>query len=470
MALTSYPTIVFNSVSGSNDFASGDNVTSAIIGTATATTSTTVTLSITSGSLSTVPQNGSAVLYMSGVGFTRIGSHNGSDTLTVEAVISGNSVPFAIGGKRATIDHLGSRRLFAGYSHPASGNIAGAGALWNIYAEDSPALTLTSGLTINVIPTGNSPGDLTIYGGSGVNGSRLVWLQTAGQPHIHISGTLQTQFKNIDFQITGTPKAVFIFGAAPTLLLDNCSIGNTGGINNPTSIYVRGTNGGYPHFTAINSHFIGLASGVTNGTASALSSFNLFNCEFSKCATDVLLGMSTTPVYIYKSLISHNSGNVFSCSLSSRNAIIIIDSTFDNNRGAVIRKNINDMRDGNTFIINSQFTNNIIGLFYTTTSSGGGIQRATIENCNFFNNTSGNVSGLNTPTLSSTNTFLDPQYIDNSRDVRNYGVGTVMRRAGYVTGMVGNSDNQTISYGVIGVAQRDESTPASGGETSYIFG
>lgn len=122
MALTEWPTIRFNNSTGSDTAASGAGPATAVTGTAAAHTNGVASTTITfadSPDLSGVAQDGSALLFLntaSGRKFTRISTvDNSAKTCVVEDsfnIASGSAVNYAIGGKRATLNHADSRKLF----------------------------------------------------------------------------------------------------------------------------------------------------------------------------------------------------------------------------------------------------------------------------------------------------------------------------------------------------------------------
>jgi hypothetical protein len=116
------PSFVFNNSTGSDTAASGAGPSTAVTGTAAAHTggsaSTTITLT-NSPDLSNVLTDGTHALWLktaSGRQFSKItGKDNTAKTVTVENsfnIASGSAVDYAIGGKRATIDHADSRKIF----------------------------------------------------------------------------------------------------------------------------------------------------------------------------------------------------------------------------------------------------------------------------------------------------------------------------------------------------------------------
>jgi hypothetical protein len=116
------PSFVFNNSTGSDTAASGAGPSSAVTGTAAAHTggsaSTTITLT-NSPDLSNVLTDGTHALWLkttSGRQFSKItGKDNTAKTVTVENsfnIASGSAVDYAIGGKRATVDHADSRKIF----------------------------------------------------------------------------------------------------------------------------------------------------------------------------------------------------------------------------------------------------------------------------------------------------------------------------------------------------------------------
>jgi hypothetical protein len=176
MALTVFPTLMFNSGTGSDSLASGAGPATAItcLVNGAVTNSTTIVVDTASADLDTIAEDGSAVLFITGIGFVRIDTvDNATLTIVVEtAVTIANDVQLAIGGKRATINATESRRLFAVTSSPTA---VGAAGRWTLQAEDDGALTIT-GSTITLAAVGGT-GYLLLKGDSA--SSRRVCDQSA---------------------------------------------------------------------------------------------------------------------------------------------------------------------------------------------------------------------------------------------------------------------------------------------------
>jgi hypothetical protein len=162
------PKIKFNS-SGSDTQASGagpgDGTTSgtALFGAATAHTSgaASTTIQLPAGTdLSNIPTDGSAAVYLataSGRRFSKITAKDDTnDTITVadSFTIAAPGVDWAIGGKRATLDHAGSRQLGADIK---SG--------WWICIETAQSINTTT-FTISSSGSTSSPGWIIVTGNS----------------------------------------------------------------------------------------------------------------------------------------------------------------------------------------------------------------------------------------------------------------------------------------------------------------
>src|SRR5690242_10267842 len=121
MSLTAYPTIVFDTAAGSDTAASGAGPAVALTGAAGAVTNGSATFAITDPlvDLSGVAQDGSAVAWIataSGRQYSRINTISGAIgnwTVTLQDTVwtTGSGLTWAIGGKRATLDHANSRTL-----------------------------------------------------------------------------------------------------------------------------------------------------------------------------------------------------------------------------------------------------------------------------------------------------------------------------------------------------------------------
>jgi hypothetical protein len=273
MALTAFPTILFNTSTGSDSLASGAGPATAItcLVNGAVTNSTTIVVDTASADLGTIAQDGSAALFITGIGFVRISTtNNGTLTIVVEtAVTIGDNVQLAIGGKRATLDATESRRLWAATASPTA---VGASGQWAIQLEDDQSIssTITVAFTAGV-------GYLTMQGDS--TSSRRTITQTGNATHFTLNTANKLRNENLVFRNSNATKnEVFTSSAASIITFGNCIIGASDGTNCPKSIGIRTASSYF--LRLYNTSAIRLTSVGVSLTASTLE---MFGSEISRC-------------------------------------------------------------------------------------------------------------------------------------------------------------------------------------------
>lgn len=424
MALTAFPTLTFNTSTGSDSLASGAGPATAItcLVNGAVTNSTTIVVDNTSGDLDTIAQDGSAVLFINGIGFNRISTtNNGTLTIVVEtAVTIGDNVQLAIGGKRATLDATESRRLLAATTSPTA---VGASGLWQVALEDNQTVTstlstsFTAGTDALVIKS-STPGTLRTITCS-ADAPTFTWNTT---------GKLEFQYiKAANSNASKTSTSFISLGTTNNTFFRNCVIGDA--TNNLRGACVR--SGGSPNVYAYETSFKGLTTwGVINNTSAVVTAEG---CEITNNGGP---GISCSSCTITNSIVAHNTGDGVTCTTS----FYITNTTIDQNggdgfecTGATIG-NLNHIRS-------CLFTSN------TGTAikmSGSTPHYPRVWN-NVFNGNGADASGI---TLDSSNqTSTDPQYINSASGTRNYTPQNAnLRGDAMPSGAIGQSASTSYLY------------------------
>ena len=450
MALTSFPTLVFNSGTGSDSAASGAGPATAVTGTTNAVTSSTTVTFAGSPDLSGVAQDGTAVLWVNGVGFVRISTvDNVAKSCVVETALTCSAgTSFAIGGKRATFDNTESRRLFAATSSPTA---LGASGRWTLQLEDDQALTSTITLAFTA-----GTGWLNIYSDGATR--RTISCNASGAAIFSCNTANRIRYKRINFRHThATTKGyAFTHSSSTQVELREGICGDSGGTDCPSGLSTRTGGGGVLtmyDFSVLRCGSIGI-----NGTTTVY----MYGCEVSRCG-----GAGISPgageMVICNSIIAHNSGDGINSSATGGNTIPVqvIGCTIHGNTGDGIEFTGNNCVN-HTILNNSITANGGYGLKFSGTTP----HDAVVEYNNFgnasdsTNNTSGSASGF---TLSATNLTVAAGYTDASAGTRNFAPGTNLKAAGFPASTATMAAGQTGSttYVDIGAVQRQEPAAAT---------
>lgn len=450
MALTSFPTLVFNTGTGSDSNASGAGPGTAVTGTTNAVTASTTVTFAGAPDLSGVAQDGTAVLWVSGVGFVRISTvDNVAKSCVVETALTCSAgTAFAIGGKRATFDNTESRRLFAATSSPTA---LGATGQWTLQLEDDQAITSTITLAFTA-----GTGYLTIQSDGSTR--RVISCNASGAAIFTCNTANRARFKTCKFQHTHATVKGYAFTHSSTTVIEcrDCICGDSGGTNCPSGISTRTGGGG----TVIlwNTSVLRCGSIGINGTTQVY----LYGSEISRCG-GAGVSISGGELHAHDSIISHNSGDgINTANLGGSNTFMEVKNcTIHGNSGDGIELTGNNVV-GAMILNNSITANGGYGLKFSGTTPHFGV----VEYNNFgnasdsTNNTSGAASGW---TLSSTNLTATADYTDASSGVRNFKPGNNHKAAGFPASSAVMAAGQTgsTSYVDIGAVQRQEPTPAT---------
>lgn len=444
MALTSYPTLLFNSGTGSDSAASGAGPATAVTGTTNAVTSSTTVTFAGSPDLSGVAQDGTAVLWVNGVGFVRISTvDNGAKSCVVETALTCSAgTAFAIGGKRATFDSTESRRLFAATSSPTA---LGATGQWTLQLEDDQLTTSTITLAFTA-----GTGWLTIQSDGSTR--RVISCNSSGAAIFTCNTANRARFKTCKFQHTHATVKGYAFTHSSTTQLEfqDCICGDSGGTNCPSGLSTRTGGGGI--VTMYGTSVLRCGSVGINGTHNVY----MYGSEVSRCG-GTGVSISGGEMTAHNCIISHNSGDGITSTNAGGSAtpIQILGCTIHGNSSDGIK--LSAAKIVNHIIIDCNITANG---GYGIDCSGTTPHNVLCEYNNFgnasdstaTNNTSGAATGI---TLSSTNLTVACGYTDPSAGTRNFAPGANLKAAGFPasTGTMAAGQTGSTSYVDIGGVQ-----------------
>jgi len=447
MALTVFPTVRINSSSTDTDTtASGAGPTTAILGTcATVTNSTTITLNNSGAvNLSTITaQDGSNLLWVSGLGYNRISTFDdATDTVVVETAMTITvGTAWAIGGTLPSLNGTEARRLFAATSGPSTN--FGATGQWTIslQSNDTISTTITSAFT-----TGNGWLDLK----SSTPGTLRTLTQSASATHFTQNTVNKFRCTDINFlNSNATPLEAFTISASNNLALIHCLVGNSAGTNCPKSAVIR-TNG-TPTVYLIDTCVLR----TTSHGYTAFSVLYASGSEISRSGGSGITGVVSSSTLV-NCIVSHNSGD----GLNTSGIPILINNTIHGNTGDGVE--LTTANQSAAVVLNNQITKNGgWGINMSSTVPHHGM----VEYNNFGNasDSTNNTSGTaNNFTLSSTNTTVSPQYVDASNTVRNFTVGFNCTATGFPPSTATLAANQSGSttYMDQGAVQGKHGTPS----------
>lgn len=448
MALTAYPTVVFNSSTGSDSAASGAGPATAItmkVNGAT-TNSTTVVVDTLSGDLDTVAQDGSAVLFITGIGFVRVSTtNNGTGTIVMETALTiGDNVDMAIGGKRATLDATESRRLFAATSSPTA---SGGSGRWTAEFEDDGSLAITSAVTMSFTA---GTGEFTLKSSS--TSTRRTMVQSGNAVFFTANTANRWRLQMLTFSNThATKNYVVTASASVRVTFGSCICGNNSGTNCPNGLATR-TNQ-TPTFILHDTSVLRCGSdGISNSGNNII-----YDSEISRCGSN---GLSGTSGYLalVRSIFAYNSAWGVTAPADTSVAALIDGCVFDGNTEDGLRITGANSQS-NIRVTNNQFTNNgASGSKYGLNFSGTAPHSPIVSNNNFYGNRTAAANGI---TLDATNLTADPGYTDRTNSVRNYAISSAStsKAAGFPasSATIGAGQSGTTTYVDIGAAQRQES-------------
>lgn len=434
-----YPTIVFNSSTGSDTAASGAGPAVAVTGTCAASASSTTVTFQGSPDLSGVATDGSAAIFISGIGFDRITAVDDvAKTVTIDTALTiGAGTAFAIGGKRATLNNTESRRLFAATVSPTASGIKG---LWTVEIETDQ--TLTSLLSCTAAST-LSTGFITI---KGTGQTRPVINQSTDYQNIFSSISVSSLFVKwsfLKFTQSSVNKALAIGLGAGLNVFENCVFGDS--TNKLSNAIAR--QGGAPGLVCYNCQFVYCTGVAITATSFGQYGSRIINCIFDSNQSAI---SSTIATVIMDSCIIANStsdGIVLGNTGAGNN--FIKNCTIHNNAGDGIDVSANLFSPNDVSVINCNITKN--GGYGINAISG--TQFMNLLHNNYGTGATANTSGaINNYSLGSGDIQVDPQYADAANG--NYAIGANLKSKGYPKFDVPiGISSSTYSFVDIGAAQ-----------------
>lgn len=340
---------------------------------------------------------------------------------------------WAIGGKRATFDHVDSRTLFVD-----------ARSGWIIQTETNQSITVSS---LSVTATG-----FTVRGST--DSPRPIINHTANT-HTFIFGSSSVDFYNLQFTNSNATKTNAYAGRMPSsanFRYINCIFGDaTNKLISPVlsasgspALYMQDCEMKY-----CTSHGLTWSSGI----------FRVLNCYIHH---NTGAGVSASSEAMLDScIVASNSshgiqGGSFSGEFDIRNC------TVNGNTGDGFRMSGWADNTDRLVCFNNNFTNNT-GWGVNANASANGRQLLFNYN-NYYNNTSGSISNL---PAGANDTAINPDYVDSANG--NYTPqATGVKGVGFPGGgtvAIGGGTSGTLSYVDIGVAQHQD----AGGSTNIFI-
>lgn len=470
MALTAFPTITYNSGTGSDTAASGAGPATALSGTACAVTSASTTVTITDAvSLGGVATDGSAVLYVvtsSGRRFTRISTVSGSSgswTLVVQDSVwsTGTGLTWAIGGKRSTLDHAGSRLLFS----------ADAKGGWTIVTETDQSLATELACTA----VGDDTNGMIIFKGDSAS-TRRVLTSSVNNVSMLGAGLGHWRLENFKFTSTATTKTSSYGiscdsapGAGNTWVARNCEFGDSSDKIQSATQRVSTASAGMVLVDCEVHHTLGIGVGDFAGTTA--NGCYLFGCYVHDCGAAgisfAFQGQGAGNI-ISNCVIASNAGNGIDLP-SSGQMVFVVGSTIHNNTGHGIALGQTAVRG--MIVANNNITKN--GGYGISFAAGTAVDAVTglldFNNYGSSGSSTSNTSGtVSLGTVGVNALAVDPQYTNagsgdyslSGTNLKALGFPSIARHVG------GNPTAGTTSYVDIGAAQRQES--GSSGSRSRV--
>lgn len=446
------PTILFNSGTGSDTAASGAGPGTALTGTgASLSASTSVDLSADSPDLSGVATDGSAVLWVktsSGKQYGKITAvNNGTKIVTVANAysVTESGKTWAIGGKRATLDHADSRILLT----TSTGALAG----WTIQLEDNQSI---GSAIVGATSGDTTSGAIVIRGAS----EGIVLTQTANAQHFLSTGagnpTLWT-FENLVFKNSnGTKTSAYGLSAnSGTFTFRRCILGDPSNTNNLLTGVAR--NASSPTFIFRDCMVTYCTSdGILSGNAGTIL---LDGCVICHCGSNGINCRVDTWMTIDSCLIWGNAAD--GLHIVSATPVIqhVVNCVFHGNSGdgidigavhtAIVIQNNNITGNGNYGIRGtSGQSGHQKGINFNNYGTGGTV------------NTSGSLSNID---AGDSDLAVDPGYNDASNG--DFTAGTSIKALGFPASsrkIGANPSTGTIDYVDVGI-QRQESGGGGGG-------
>ena len=462
------PDILFNNASGSDTAASGAGPGTALSGSASAHTnnapSTTIQLPATD--LSGVVDTGAHVLWLKTATTTRRFSKitavdDVNNTVTVEdsfTIDDAAPVDWAIGGKRKTIEHADSVRLFIADAKPG----------WTITLEDDqPALTAT----IVCTAAGDlTTGYITLRGDSTT--TRRLLTSATNNISMLSGGLVYWKIKNLAFTSTATTKTtsygiIFNATAVGRVIIDNCIFGDA--TNTLQRAWYRSATAqlGLVAKNCEVKNCISYGCGSSGGSSGGMGSggVTLINCfihDNGGGGVDLHFIPDEGTHLIKDCIITDNTGYGIFVFESDDNVgkVHITDCTIHNNSSDGI--NIAGEYNASGLVItNNQITKNgAYGVNFGNSAALNDSLVALVDHNNTGTGALANTSGAyNNLTAGANDQQLDPSYTNAAGD--DYSIGDTACKAGGYPSAPGHIgiNSATHTYKDIGAAQRQETTP-----------
>lgn len=457
------PTILVNSVTGSDTQASGAGPTTALFGTTDASTDgagTTVTL--TAGTDTTgVATDGSHVIFLNDAtagarNFGKITGKAGSGGATPTVTVSDafgltlTNKSWAIGGKRASIGTTTSKKLFD--------NNSGSGdAMPGWIVELQSAHSETIAATFDLRRGGDTTtGPIILRGESGAGTLPVLTFSNNGNALVFRNSYIVARdFELRNSNATKTASIALSSGSNAMNFWSGLKIAHA------TNKFWKGMSTGATDNMISGCEVANTASdGITLTTSATRHS--LFYNFIHECGG---IGVSNTGngiTIFYGNIVENCTGDGLKFSGATAASVVatIMHNTFDGNNGDGIEFT-GTAADGqllNLKIINNIFTDNIgYGLnFSVATDVSITANQAFIAGNDYSSNTSG-ATNPSTISVELGKQTLDPQFTSPGVVGSNYAIGTNLRAKGYPRGDSTHiSYSNTLSFVDPGAAQRDE--------------
>lgn len=447
-----FPTVTFNSSTGSDTLASGAGPATAKTGVLCAVTNASASVAITDVvDLSGVATDGSACLWVataSGRQFSRITAVAGSSgawTLTVDDTVwtSGTGLSWAIGGKRASFDAASSRTLF-GASGPTGG--------WTVKSEnavESIATVLNCSQVLNL-----ATGRMKIQGQNAT--ARTTLRQTANANHINAT-TDGYDWIDFVFDCTfATKNAVLsVNGTLPTWNFTNCVLGDAtnkvlnGTIRTSGSATLTWTNCDIRYTTGV-----GLSG---NSITHRLSGTIIHDCTSHGITCNV------TPI-ISSSAIYANGGSGIVPSALGTNSLIVRDSIIHGNANDGITSTTVATAMQGAIITGNQITGNGGWGINAIANSNNYVSQVQYNNFGVSGNYPNALGTAQNVTLDSTNLSVIPGYANAGATPPDFTPGSAVLNKGFPdsTLNIGANNGGSKTFKAIGAIQPQAAAPSAG--------
>ena len=439
--------ILVNNSTGSDTAASGLGPGTAVSGTAAAHTngsaSTTITLTNTPDLSGVVAGDLLWLNTGSGRQYSVISVvDNGADTVTVDDsfnIAAGSPVDYAIGGKRATLDHADTRTLFADWKDTWAVGVEETGTN---YTLASTAISISGSGYRKILGIGATPPNIV------QQANTYIWdVQSGGS-----SAVLWENLKLYNTNGTKTSAYAVRFSDGYAMHFHRCIFGHDTAGSELLSVLLK--NGGetrtarFSNCAIINT----TGGGTTNGNANI--HIQMFECLVRDCDNHgVWVGDAGSDMILENTAIENCAGDGVRWLPTSNNVGVITGCTIHGNTGDGIEINT-------TGGVLARFANNNI-----TANGGYGIRAPSgfapsvfvNRHNNYGTGATANTSGARLNVDAGTGDLaVDPQYVDAANS--NFEVGANVKAQGYPPSSetIGANVSATNTFIDIGASQREE--------------